>query len=523
MATTKPDSGVEVRHEGAVESVYAGDAGVDRLKPNAIGLWGVIFVAVTGAAPISAMLFNVPFATGFGTGLYTPAAFLFATIILTIFAIGYVAMAKKMRATGGFYTFISHGISRELGLAAGITGALAYALFEVSLLGGFSYFAATNFNDWFGWQIPWVAFAVPAALLISVLCWFSVELSVKVLGFALIGELIILAIFDLVVFGSGGSEADGIPLESLNMFQLTDPGVGLAAGVGVFLAFWSWVGFEAIPNYAEESKDPQKIVPRATLISVVGLGVLYVITSLAFVSAFPEATLIKDAQNPDGPFFLAMEQYGNEFLKTLMQVLILTGAFACAMAFHNVAMRYFYAMGREGILPRSFGRTHPKHRSPYVASVAQTVFALVLVLAWGIGAGFSFEKAFDAGYVRVYTMMAVQGVVWLLAIQAVCALAVLLWHRRHKHPDSWLVVTLCPIIAIVGQVFAIYLLFANIDTLAGTIGYVDLIGPIAIIGVVGALVYAVALKRRNRQKFDLIGRMIDEGVTAEHGTTTPTK
>src|SRR5919107_1452177 len=123
MATIQPDPEVEVRHEGTVESVYAGDAGVDRLKPNAVGLWGVIFVAVTGAAPISAMLFNVPFATGFGTGLYTPAAFL---------------------------------------------------LF--------------------------------AGLLISVLCYFDVELSVRVLGFALIGEIIILAIYDLLVFGDGGSE-----------------------------------------------------------------------------------------------------------------------------------------------------------------------------------------------------------------------------------------------------------------------------------------------------------------------------
>src|SRR5829696_3136577 len=204
MATTKPDPDIGARHEGTVESVYAGDSGVDRLKPNAIGLWGVIFVAVTGAAPISAMLFNVPFSVGFGTGLYTPAAFLFATIILTIFAIGYVAMAKKIRATGGFYTFISHGLGRELGLAAGICGALAYALFEVSLLGGFAYFAATNFNDWFGWEIPWVVFALFAAILISVLCYFDVELSVKVLGFALIGEIVILVIFDLLVFGQGG-------------------------------------------------------------------------------------------------------------------------------------------------------------------------------------------------------------------------------------------------------------------------------------------------------------------------------
>ena len=139
----------------------------------------------------------------------------------------------------------------------------------------------------------------------------------------------------------------------------------------------------------------------------------------------------------------------------------------------------------------------------------------MLVLAWGIGSGFGFEDASDTAYVRIYTMMAVQGVVWLLTIQAVCALAVMVWHRRHKHPDSWLVVVLCPIIAIVGQVFAIYLLFKNIDVLAGTIGYVDLIGPIAIIGVAIGLGYAFALKRTNRKKFDMIGRMIDEGAIEE--------
>jgi amino acid transporter len=216
-----------------------------------------------------------------------------------------------------------------------------------------------------------------------------------------------------------------------------------------------------------------------------------------------------------------MEQYGNVFFKDCMQVLILTGSFACAMAFHNVTMRYFYAMGREGILPRALGKTHPHYKSAYVASITQTVIALVLVLAWGVGSGFSFADGADTAYVRIYTMMAVQGVVWLLAIQAVCALAVLVWHRRHKHPDSWLVVVLCPIIAIVGQVFAIYLLFKNIDVLAGTIGYADLIGPIAIIGVLIGLGYAFYLKATNRKKFDMVGRMIDEGAIDEAPATAP--
>src|SRR5918997_1857196 len=248
---------------------------------------------------------------------------------------------------------------------------------------------ATNFNAWFGWEIPWVVFALFAAVLISVLCYFDVELSVRVLGAALIGEIIILAIFDLLVFGQGGG-SDGIHLEALNVFQLTDPGVGLAAGVGLFLAFWSWVGFEAVPNYAEESRDPKRIVVQATLISVVALGIGYVITSLAFVSAFPEASLVEDAQNPEGPFFVAMADFGSEGMRTAMEILILTGAFACAMAFHNVAMRYGYALGREGILPKALGRTHPKYKSPHVASIVQTCIAVGLVLIWGLGAGFGF-------------------------------------------------------------------------------------------------------------------------------------
>ena len=74
--TSGTTPGIHVQHVGTIESVSVDAAGVDRLKPNAIGLMGVIFVAVTGAAPISAMLFNVPISVGYGNGIGTPAAFL---------------------------------------------------------------------------------------------------------------------------------------------------------------------------------------------------------------------------------------------------------------------------------------------------------------------------------------------------------------------------------------------------------------------------------------------------------------
>jgi amino acid transporter len=501
-----------------IESVSVDAAGVDRLKPNAIGLMGVIFVAVTGAAPISAMLFNVPISVGYGDGIGTPAAFGIATVVLTIFSIGYIAMARHIRAAGGFYSFISHGLGRDAGLITGICGAIAYSLFEVSLLGGFSYFANLNFNKWFDWDIPWPLFAVFAAVLISVLCWFDVELSVRVLGVALIGEVIILAIFDILVLGQGGGSS-GLAWSSLNPSNAFNDATGVgsdgtalvgAAGVGIFFAFWSWVGFEAAPNYAEESRDPVRNVPRATIISVVGLGVLYVITSFAFVSAFPRNSLVADAQG-SGPFFTAMTKFGTHGLATIMEVLILTGSFACAMAFHNIAMRYFYALGREGVLPRAMGKTHNAHRSPYVASVVQTVIALLIVGAWGISKGFDNPTA--AAYVGVYGMMAVQGVVYILAIQALCAVAIIVYFWKHKeYRENPIVVIVCPVIAIVAQIYAIYLLFKNIHAIAGTIGYADQIWWIAIVGVVVAAAYAIYLKTQQREKYDLVGRVIDEGI-----------
>ena len=128
---------------------------VNLLHAKAIGLIGVLFLTVTGAAPISAMLFNVPIAVGFGNGIGAPASFLFATIVLTIFSVGYAAMARKVTAVGGFYSFISHGLGRELGMAFGLASIVAYAVFEASLAGGFAYFGNLKFAE-FGMNISWV-------------------------------------------------------------------------------------------------------------------------------------------------------------------------------------------------------------------------------------------------------------------------------------------------------------------------------------------------------------------------------
>src|SRR3954451_22631697 len=79
------------------------------LAKDALGLPQVLFCIVTGAAPIAAMLFNVPVAVS-GGGYAVPAAFILATLSLTIFSVGYIEMARRVTAVGGFYTFITRGL-----------------------------------------------------------------------------------------------------------------------------------------------------------------------------------------------------------------------------------------------------------------------------------------------------------------------------------------------------------------------------------------------------------------------------
>jgi amino acid transporter len=486
---------------------------VHQLHKGAVGLWGVLFLTVTGAAPISAMLFNTPISVGYGNGLATPAGFLFATIILTIFSVGYVEMSRRVTAAGGFYSFISHGLGREMGMATGFAAVVSYSVFEASLCGGFAYFANLKVNEW-GWNVPWPWFAFLMVGLIGILSYLDVKISARVLGVTLILEVLILLILDVTVFGKGGENIQGGALNLADAFK-GYPGNGTlaagAAGIGLFFAFWSWVGFEMAPNYGEESKDPKRIVPRAMYVSVVGLGIFYVITSWAAISAYPSTdAAAKQAQTDPAGFFLGpADHFIGNWGREVMSYLIITGSFACGMAFHNTAARYFYSLGRERVLPARLGRTHPRWHSPHIGSLTQTAIAAVIVALFVvfIGGGDPTTQA----YIQLYGLMAVMGVIIILSVQALVSIAIF-WYFWKQGEHHWVKTVACPLISFVAQAVVVYLLFKNIEFLGGGYGYAKILGPIdAGVFVIGLLL-ALYLKRTDRPKFDQIGRLVNEGV-----------
>jgi amino acid transporter len=402
-----------------------------------------------------------------------------------------------------------------MGTAALIS--LCYVIFTCAVLGTTGYFASTSVNEWFSIDIPAWVWMIVFLTIISSLSWFHIELTSKILGVFLVTELIGLLIFGFAILFSGGE--NGLSLSPLNPAEIFDNGAAVkafgagAAGVALFGAFWSWVGFEMAPNYAEESNDPKRIAGIAMYSSVIGLGILYVFISWMFVTGWGNqgaADAVASQYNGDiaSAFYPLTDRYVGSGLTTLFELLIVTGSFACTLAFYNTSSRYLFSMGREGILPRSLGRVHPTHRSPYLASMAVTVMVILYAGAFTIA-----DTSTLGALLKLGTWSPLLGVLGILAIQALVSFAIIRYFatqaREHQH---WWKTWLAPVIGGVAQIGACYLLIKYRGDLsgAGDNWFIKLLPffPLAIfLGGVGAALY---WRSSNQAKYRAIGRFVHE-------------
>ncbi|CAA9326734.1 MAG: Uncharacterized amino acid permease, GabP family [uncultured Nocardioidaceae bacterium] len=476
MATSRQTSGHDPVHDPGKKN---------HLKTGAIGLGAVLFMAVANAAPITAMTGNVPIAVGYGNGTGAPAGYLVATIVLTLFTVGYVAMARHITTAGAFYGFITHGLGQVWGMASGVLATMAYVVFEGSLIGIFSFFSHDALDRWLGIDVNWLLIALVGIIAIGLFGYFDINIAAAFLATALIAEVLLLGALAFSVLFSGGGD-DGLVWEAINpvnaFTSLTEGGgvgaVGLdgaaivpgAAAIGLFFAFWSWVGYETTAVYGEESRNPRHIVPRATLMAVMGLGIFYTFVSWMMIAGNGEQQAIEKANaDPLGLWIdLAEDKLGGAFIGDIYLFLIVIGSFACGLAFHNAASRYLYAIGRE--LPatkNTLGRTHETHHTPHVASMVQSVITLLFTL------GFYFlvtdgSDSSIGGYTYQYGLLAILGTMAILIVQTITSVAVIWYfHVKKVQPGNLLTTGIIPAIGGLGMAYVVWLLIDNLEFAGG--------------------------------------------------------
>jgi amino acid transporter len=374
--TPSPPSDVEVTQ-----------AGVDRLPRNAFGLFGTFFLCVGAIAPAASMLFNVPVVAS-QAGAAGSLVFVLSAIAILLLAVPVVYFARRLSSAGGFYTWVRHGLGEGAAFQVGWLLIGAYSLFEAALQATVGGTLDINFSTYFGFHLPggWVAYALILILIIGILGYFNVKASVWVLVPFTIAELLGLVVLDLAITIHGGIAGHDL----LHTFTPAGaslkgvaPGGVLGIGLAMVLAILAFVGFETIAAYGEEARQAKRTIPTTIFSVLLMLAVLYTWTTYSAtigVGWQHAGTVLGNVANAPLQYVSLAQHFVGAWLGIALIVLVTTSNFASTIGYHQTMAHYCYSLGREGILPRWLGRTHPRWQSPYLASLLQSGLTVLMVL-----------------------------------------------------------------------------------------------------------------------------------------------
>jgi amino acid transporter len=435
------------------------------LQKGRLGTVGIVFFVVAAAAPLVGMTGAVPVAIVLGNGAAAPGAYLVVGITLLLFSVGYAAMSQRVTNAGAFFAYIGRGLGRHAGIASAFVSILAYVAIQLAIFGFFGGVIAGQVGI-----MPWWAWALLAWALVTVLSLLRVDVGAKVLGVLMLLELASLVITSIVILANGGP--DGINFwASFNPAAILAGGLAGSAGIAFAFAFASFIGFEATAIYGEESKNPKKVVPRATYLAVGVITVLFALTAFAMVTGMGSTHVVETTAklstvgkvvlaDPAAVLFSLATQYIGPWMATVMSILVLSSLFAGLLAFQNAAGRYIFAMGRGGVLPSRLGTVN-RRGAPTNASIVTSVISGLVIVTFAI---FQLDPVLNLFY-----WFSGLAVVAIVLIEILVCIAVIVFFRKNKGDENIFQTLIAPVLAIIGLVLGEYLLMSRFGLLAGTV------------------------------------------------------
>ncbi|MDQ1074080.1 MULTISPECIES: APC family permease [Microbacterium] len=451
------------------------------LQRGALGVAGIVFLVLAAVAPLTGIVVVASLAIALGNGGGTPASFLIIAAILLLFAVGYAQMSKQLVNAGGFYAFVVKGLGRTGGLIAGLIATLGYNFFVVGTIGTSGFFMQSIIAGLTGFDLHWYVWGLLSIIVCFVMARTGVDFSSKVLGVALVLEVLMLVVFDVSVLVQTGFDLGAFSPEAVFSGSLP---------IGLLLAATGFLGFEATALFGEEARNPLKTIPRATYTAIIAIGVILGVTTWAVVSATGVAQAQGTAQEHlatgDLIFSLAATYLGPQ-LTVVMEILLLVSLFAAMLAFHNSATRYLYALGRARVLPFALARTRSSG-APQLAGIVQAGFAAIV-------AGIFALAGLDPILNLVPAMLGF-GTLAVIVLQALAALSIVVFFRR-RGDRRWWSTLIAPGIGFVALSVIVVLAVANFDIVAGSSEpAIRLMPLLLVLAVIGGIGYAAFLRRR---------------------------
>ncbi len=437
------------------------------LRKGRLGVAGIVFFVVAASAPLVGMTGAVPVAMLAGNLAGTPGTYLAVGLALLLFSVGYAAMSNKVTNAGAFFAYVGKAFGPKAGVASAFTSIIGYITIQLAIYGFFGGLMAGQMAS-VGINAPWYVWTLIAWALVTGLSLLSVDVGAKVLGTLMVLELLSLLTVAAAVLVNGGPE--GINLGASFMpSAIFAGGIGGGAGIAIAFAFASFIGFEATAIYGEESVNPKKTVPAATYWAIGIITALFSIVSLAMVTGFG-ATKLADGivatssvegtplANPAGVLFALSDKYVGNWLTQIMGWLVISSLFAGLLAFQNANSRYFFALGRSGVLPTRFAKTNPSG-APQAGVILTSILAALVIIFFAVA-------GLDPILNLFFWMSAVTSIAIFL-VEIFVSLAVVAFFMREGGETVWKS-KIAPIASALVLAGGLYLLMGRFNLLAGT-------------------------------------------------------
>ncbi len=338
-------------------------------------------------------------------------SFLFSSIACVFVCLVYSELASAVPVAGSAYTFSYVGAGEFMAWLVGWALILEYTVGASAVAGGWSYYLIGLLKTG-GIEVP-AAFVnnpsdggiinAPAsfiALFITVLLVRGVKESANV-NRVLVGVKLA-AIFLFIILA-------GPSIDPRNWDPFFPYGwAGVPAGAAMI--FFSYLGVDSLATAAEETRNPQKDMPLGIIMSLVVCTILYISVSAVMTGAVPYTQL-----NTGEPVSFVLRQIGYNFGSAIVGVGAVAGLTTVCLVMIYAQTRAFFAMSRDGLIPKALCKVHPKYGTPYVITIM--VGCTVAVLA---------------GLTPIHTVAEMCNVGTLFAFVIACASAMLL---RKNQPD----------------------------------------------------------------------------------------